>query len=91
MMTKILAMGFIMHRDSYMRSPWNIMDFIVVTSALAEKSVLLLAFLCSFFTSPLPILGRAAGSRRNLLRPFLSPHFFVCVSGRPILPSAMFC
>ncbi len=37
MMTKILAMGFILHKDSYMRNYWNIMDFVVVTSALAEK------------------------------------------------------
>ena len=33
MCTKILALGFILHKNSYMRNLWNIMDFIVVTSA----------------------------------------------------------
>ena len=32
MCTKILALGFILHKGSYMRNLWNIMDFIVVVS-----------------------------------------------------------
>ena len=32
MCTKIVAMGFVLHPDSYLRNPWNIMDFIVVVS-----------------------------------------------------------
>jgi len=32
MCMKILADGFILHQGSYLRNPWNIMDFIVVVS-----------------------------------------------------------
>ena len=32
MCTKIVAMGFVLHPDSYLRNAWNIMDFIVVVS-----------------------------------------------------------
>merc|ERR1719277_2543475 len=32
MCTKILALGFMLHKGSYMRNPWNFMDFFVVTS-----------------------------------------------------------
>ena len=32
MCTKIIAMGFVLHPDSYLRNAWNIMDFIVVVS-----------------------------------------------------------
>merc|ERR1719483_868570 len=32
MCTKIVAMGFILHENSYLRNAWNIMDFIVVVS-----------------------------------------------------------
>ena len=32
MLTKILALGFMLHKGSYMRNPWNFMDFFVVTS-----------------------------------------------------------
>jgi hypothetical protein len=27
---KIIAFGFIMHKKSYLRDPWNVMDFLVV-------------------------------------------------------------
>ncbi len=27
---KVIAMGFIMHRNSYLRDPWNILDFFIV-------------------------------------------------------------
>ncbi|ESN92149.1 hypothetical protein HELRODRAFT_119050, partial [Helobdella robusta] len=29
---KIIALGFVMHEDSYLRSGWNVMDFIVVVT-----------------------------------------------------------
>ena len=29
---KILALGFVLHRGSYLRNAWNIMDFIVVVT-----------------------------------------------------------
>ena len=32
MCSKILALGFMLHKGSYMRNPWNFMDFFVVTS-----------------------------------------------------------
>lgn len=32
MMVKIVADGFILHKNSYLRNPWNIMDFVVVVS-----------------------------------------------------------
>ena len=32
MCTKIVAMGFVLHPDSYLRNAWNIMDFIVVVT-----------------------------------------------------------
>lgn len=33
---KIIAMGFIMHRNSYLRDPWNWLDFIVVCIGVIE-------------------------------------------------------
>ena len=36
MLTKILALGFMLHKGSYMRNPWNFMDFFVVTSGWAN-------------------------------------------------------
>jgi len=29
---KIVALGFILHKGSYLRSAWNIMDFVVVVT-----------------------------------------------------------
>lgn len=29
---KVIAFGFVLHKGSYLRSGWNIMDFIVVAS-----------------------------------------------------------
>jgi hypothetical protein len=31
---KIIALGFIVHKASYLRDPWNILDFIVVIMGL---------------------------------------------------------
>jgi hypothetical protein len=33
---KIMAMGFIVHKNSYLRDAWNIIDLIVVMSSLVE-------------------------------------------------------
>ena len=33
---KIMAMGFCMHKNSYMRDPWNWLDFTVVLTAVVE-------------------------------------------------------
>lgn len=32
MTLKIVALGLILHKNSYLRSMWNIMDFVVVVS-----------------------------------------------------------
>ncbi|CAF3656370.1 unnamed protein product, partial [Adineta steineri] len=36
---KIIALGFCLHRGSYLRSPWNAMDFVVVVTGLATISI----------------------------------------------------
>ncbi|UJR21745.1 hypothetical protein I4U23_024820 [Adineta vaga] len=36
---KIIALGFVLHRGSYLRSPWNAMDFVVVVTGLATISI----------------------------------------------------
>lgn len=33
---KIIAMGFVIHRNSYLRDPWNWLDFIVVSISTVE-------------------------------------------------------
>jgi len=33
---KVIAMGFIMHKKSYLRNGWNVIDFVVVVSAILE-------------------------------------------------------
>lgn len=33
---KILALGFVMHKNSYLRNIWNIMDFFVVVTGLVQ-------------------------------------------------------
>ena len=45
MCTKIVAMGFVMHPDSYLRNAWNIMDFIVVVSGYKGYAYVGLNFL----------------------------------------------
>ena len=34
---KILALGFVLHRGSYLRNAWNIMDFIVVVTGYVSN------------------------------------------------------
>lgn len=29
---KITAMGFVLHKNAYLRDPWNVIDFIIVVS-----------------------------------------------------------
>ncbi|KAJ7409509.1 voltage-dependent R-type calcium channel subunit alpha-1E isoform X4 [Pitangus sulphuratus] len=36
---KIVALGFVFHKGSYLRNGWNVMDFIVVLSGFGPKSV----------------------------------------------------
>lgn len=36
---KILALGFVMHKNSYLRNIWNIMDFFVVVTGSVSRSV----------------------------------------------------
>ncbi|CAH1786622.1 unnamed protein product [Owenia fusiformis] len=36
---KIVALGFILHKGSYLRNVWNIMDFIVVVTGLLTKFI----------------------------------------------------
>ena len=33
---KVIAQGFIMHKNSYLRNPWNIVDFVVLINILQE-------------------------------------------------------
>jgi len=33
---KVVAMGFIMHKKSYLRNAWNVLDFLVVLSAVLD-------------------------------------------------------
>jgi len=33
MLLKILGLGFICNKGSYLRDPWNILDFVIVTLA----------------------------------------------------------
>jgi hypothetical protein len=38
---KIIAQGFVKHKNSYLRNGWNIIDFIVVVSSMYEMLTLL--------------------------------------------------
>ena len=33
---KVIAMGFIVHKNSYLRDPWNWLDFVVVCTGMSE-------------------------------------------------------
>lgn len=37
---KILALGFVMHKNSYLRNIWNIMDFFVVVTGLVAALII---------------------------------------------------
>jgi hypothetical protein len=36
MILKIIGMGFFMGKSSYLRSPWNILDFVIVNTGLLQ-------------------------------------------------------
>jgi hypothetical protein len=42
---KIITYGFVVNKQSYLRNPWNIIDFIVVFSALLSNTLTSVAFL----------------------------------------------
>ncbi len=33
MILKIIGLGFVFNKGSYLRDPWNLLDFIIVTSS----------------------------------------------------------
>jgi hypothetical protein len=39
---KVIAQGFISHKNSYLRNPWNILDFVVLLNILQETAVQLI-------------------------------------------------
>lgn len=45
---KIIAMGFVMSKKSYLRSPWNILDFVIVLAGVVE---VLFEYVFSFATA----------------------------------------
>ena len=54
MLLKIFGTGLIMHHDSYLRDPWNVMDFFIVLSGFA--SILLVVITSSSGTVNLSVL-----------------------------------
>ena len=44
-LVKIIAFGFVVNKQSYLRNPWNIMDFFVVASALLSIALADVSFL----------------------------------------------
>ncbi len=36
---KVVGHGFVLHRNAYLRSPWNCLDFLVVVSAILSLSL----------------------------------------------------
>lgn len=37
---KIISMGFLVNKHSYLRDPWNVMDFIIVLAGLVELATI---------------------------------------------------
>ena len=37
MILKILGLGFLFNEGAYLKNSWNILDFVIVTSALFEE------------------------------------------------------
>merc|ERR1719232_1880112 len=77
MCTKIIAMGFILHENSYLRNAWNIMDFIVVTSGFLPMLM------------PKSEDGKATGPDLAMLRTFRVLRPLKLVSGVPSLQVVM--
>merc|ERR1719483_1795196 len=77
MCTKIVAMGFILHENSYLRNAWNIMDFIVVVSGFLPMLM------------PKSEDGKTAGPDLSMLRTFRVLRPLKLVSGVPSLQVVM--
>merc|ERR1719225_931188 len=77
MCTKIVAMGFILHENSYLRNMWNIMDFVVVVSGFLPMLM------------PKSEDGKAAGPDLSMLRTFRVLRPLKLVSGVPSLQVVM--
>merc|ERR1719483_1270149 len=77
MCTKIVAMGFILHENSYLRNAWNIMDFIVVVSGFLPMLM------------PKSEDGKTAGPDLSTLRTFRVLRPLKLVSGVPSLQVVM--
>eukprot|EP01028_Stygiella_incarcerata_P002064 TRINITY_DN1385_c0_g1_i6.p1 TRINITY_DN1385_c0_g1~~TRINITY_DN1385_c0_g1_i6.p1 ORF type:complete len:1121 (-),score=310.44 TRINITY_DN1385_c0_g1_i6:71-3433(-) len=69
MMMKIVVFGFIAHKDAYLRSAWNVLDFLIVMLSIAslvfEDSNLraLRAFRLLRTLRPLRLISRSSGMR----------------------------
>merc|ERR1719191_1145885 len=59
--TRILAMGFLLGRHTYLRNPWNVMDFAVVVTALANVDLSIMR--CFRLLRPLRTLNKFPGLR----------------------------
>merc|ERR1719189_2771135 len=77
MCTKIVAMGFILHENSYLRNMWNIMDSVVVVSGFLPMLM------------PKSEDGKAAGPDLSMLRTFRVLRPLKLVSGVPSLQVVM--
>merc|ERR1719270_2654526 len=77
MCTKIVAMGFILHENSYLRNMWNIMDFVVVVSGFLPMLM------------PKSEDGKATGPDLAMLRTFRVLRPLKLVSGVPSLQVVM--
>jgi hypothetical protein len=68
MIVKIVSMGFICNKGSYLRDPWNILDFVIIASGymsmFLEGSGVNLSALRSFrVIRPLRTISSVAGLR----------------------------
>lgn len=49
---KIIALGFVFHKGSYLRNGWNVMDFIVVLSGWVARGVCVYSVRFTVFKTP---------------------------------------
>ena len=67
LLVKVLAFGFILHRGSYMRNSWNVLDFIIVVSSLmslafdSESLSIMKSFRLMRALRPLRMVSRMKG------------------------------
>merc|ERR1711981_589824 len=64
MILKIIGLGFLMGKNAYLKNPWNVMDFIIVTSAMSKYPIM-------WYTGNSDTKGSSIDSLRSLrvLRP----------------------